>query len=469
MEQLTKRILAIVLIAVVGIGVGVTVWVFVAPYSWGAKDCPGAPAGITEDQIIKIGVLGGLYDIQGKGQLEGAQLAAYEINDAGGIVVDGKTYYIGITAEDTDESNPNLDTTKGVAAAERIINYKNVQLLTGGFRTESLAVYLETVVAAHIPFIGTGAATDSFCQNVLDDYAKYKYFFRNMPINSSALGAEIIAFLANYAGALSSPFYANKTINKFGILYEDLDWTTPLVAALEYYLPLYGGQIVSKVAYPITALQTDMNGYISDIDGNNTQILIPVISAQGGILMMNSYASLQPGFVVIGIDVQSQLDTFWADSTGNCLYETMLQSLHNTSKTPVSVPFWNAYVARYSHEPLYTAVGSYDAIKTYAWAINETQSFNVDELITQIETIDTSNPLAGAGGYAAFTGSHDIQEGYPFGYTLFCQWQAGGTKVVVPAFGAPPTGWSIYPPEIATGNYITPAGDSNWPGWEFNT
>ena len=460
MEQLTKRILAIVLIVVIGVGVGITVWIFVAPYSWGAKDCPGAPAGITEDQIIKIGVLGGLQDIQGAGALEGAQLAAYEINTAGGIVVDGERYYVGITAEDTDESNPNLDITKGVAAAERIINYKNVQYLTGGFRTEALVVYLETVVAAKIPFIGTGAATDSFCQNVLDDYDTYKYFFRNMPINSSALGAEIIAFLAYYAGALSSPLYANRTINKFGILYEDLDWTTPLVAALSAYLPAYtGGSVVAKVAYPITALQTDMNGYMSDIDGNNTQILIPVISAQGGILMMNSYSSLQPGFVVIGIDVQSQLDSFWDDSTGACLYETILQSLHNTSKTPRSVPFWNAYNARYDHEPLYTAVGSYDAINLYAWAINETQSFNVDGLITQIETIDKSNPLAGAGGYAAFTGGHDVQEGYPYGYTLFCQWQAGGTKVVVPSFG------SIYPPAIATGNFITPA----WSGWVFNT
>ncbi|MHA1191566.1 MAG: ABC transporter substrate-binding protein [Promethearchaeota archaeon] len=464
MEQLTKRILAIVLIAVVGIGVGITVWVFVAPYSWGAKDCPGAPAGITEDQIIRIGVLGGLYDIQGRGQLEGAKLAAYEINYGsdgtdGGIVVDGKTYYIGITAEDTDESNPNLDTTKGVAAAERIINYKQAQFLTGGFRTEALAVYLETVVAAKLPFIGTGAATDSFCQNVLDDYAKYKYFFRNMPINSSALGAEIIAFLAYYAGALSSPLYANRPINKFGILYEDLDWTKPLVDALTGFLPLYGGSIVSKVAYPITALQPDMDGYMAAIDANSTQILIPVISAQGGILMMNSYADAEPGFVVIGIDVQSQLDSFWEDSSEACLYETILQSLHNTSKTPVSVPFWNAYVAEYDHEPLYTAVGSYDAINLYAWAINETQSFNVDGIITQIETINTANPFAGAGGYAAFTGSHDMQEGYPYGYTLFCQWQAGGTKVVVPSFG------SIYPPEIATGNYVTPA----WDGWEFNT
>ena len=466
MEKLTKRILAIVLIAVIGVGVGITVWIFVAPYSWGAKDCPGAPSDITEDQIIRMGVLGGLYDIQGAGQLEGAQLAAYEINHAGGIDVNGKTYYIGITAEDTDESNPNLDTTKGVAAAERIINYKRVQFLTGGFRTEALQVYLETVMNAKIPFIDSGAATDSFCQNVLDDYARYKYFFRDMPINSTALGGEIIAFLAYYAGALSSVYYANRTINKYGILYEDLDWTTPLVAALKHYLPLYGGQIVASVAYPITALQTDMDGYISDIDANNTQILIPVISAQGGILMMNSYADAQPGYVVIGIDVQSQLDTFWSDSGENCAYETVLQALHNTTKTPVSVPFWDAYVERFDHEPLYTAVGSYDAIKMYAWAINETKSFDANDIVTQMEEIKAWNPifdpypgLPGAGGYGAFTRSHDVLEGYPFGYTLFVQWHPGGTKVVVPSFGA------IYDDSLATGSYLTPS----WTGWAFNT
>jgi len=466
MEKLTKRILAIVLIAVIGLGVGITVWIFVAPYAWSRTDCPGAPAGITEDQIIKIGVLGGLYDIQGRGQLEGAKLAAYEINYGsdgtdGGIVVNGKTYYVGITAEDTDESNPNLITATGVAAAERILNYKQVQFLTGGFRTEALSVYLETIVAAKKLFIGTGAATDSFCENVRDDYDKYKYFFRNMPINSSALGGEIIAFLATYSAVLSSPLYANRPINNFGIIYEDLDWTIPVLAALDYYLPLLGKSIVAKVAYPITTLQPDMDGYMDLIQANGTQILIPVISAQGGILMMNAYNEARDdyGFVVIGIDVQSQLDTFWTDSSGNCIYETILQAAYNTSKTPLSVPFWNAYYEMWDHEPLYTAVGSYDAIYQYAWGINETQSFNTNDLITQFETITVDTPLVGAGGYAAYNPYHDMIEGWPNGYTLFCQWQSGGTKVVVPSFG------SIYPPELATGSYILP----EWAGWAFNT
>jgi branched-chain amino acid transport system substrate-binding protein len=458
MEPLTKRILAIVLIVVIGSVVGITVFIFVSPYKWESKDCPGAPTGLTEDQIIRIGVLGGLTDIQGAGALEGAKLAAYEINQAGGVIVGGKTYYVGITAEDTDESNPNLDVTKGVAAAERIVNYKRAQFLLGGFRSESLLAYQEVIMDAHIPFINTGSATDDFCQNVLDNYARYKYFFRNMPINSSSLGLEIIYFLAYTVGYLNVTNPEN--INSFSLLYEDLTWTTPLVDALKANLPVVvpGLTLATEIAYPITVTQTQMDGYISQLDGNATQVLIPVISAQGGILMMNSYATAEPGFVVVGVDVQSQLETFWDDSNGNCAFETVLQALHNTSKTEKSIPFWNAFVAEYDHEPLYTAVGSYDAVYTYAWAFNESQSFNADTIVSTIETITTSNPLAGAGGLGAYTTSHDIQEGYPYGYTLFVQWQADGTKAVVPSGGY------VYPDDVVTGLYQTP----NWAGWSFN-
>lgn len=458
MESLTKRILAIVLIAVIGVGVGVTIWIFVTPYEWTAKDCPGAPSNITEDQIIRMGVLGGLTDIQGGGALEGAKLAAYEINQAGGINVGGKTYYIGITAEDTDEANPNLDVTKGVAAAERIISYKRAQFLLGGFRSESLLAYQEKIMDAKIPFFCTGSATDDFCQNVLDNYARYKYFFRNMPINSTSLGGEIISFLAYTVNFLNATNPEN--INSFSILYEDLTWTEDLVAALKAYLPVYvpGLTLTTEIAYPITVTQTQMDGYMSQIDGNATQILIPVISAQGGILMMNSYDTAKPGFVVVGVDVQSQLESFWDDTNGNCAFETVLQALHNTSKTDKSIPFWNAFVAEYGHEPLYTAVGSYDAVYTYTWAINGSQSFNADVIVSKMETITTANPLPGAGGMGVYTLSHDILEGYPYGYTLFVQWQADGTKAVVSSGGL------VYPDSIVTGSYQTP----NWTDWAFN-
>ncbi|GAG11456.1 unnamed protein product, partial [marine sediment metagenome] len=112
MEKLTKRILAIALVAVIGTGIGVGAWYFLlAPgagdYVWTAADAPGAPAGTPASQIIKIGCAGDTGEIQGDANYEGAWFAAKTINEAGGVNVSGTTYYFGVVKEDTDESNPN--------------------------------------------------------------------------------------------------------------------------------------------------------------------------------------------------------------------------------------------------------------------------------------------------------------------------------------------------------------------------
>jgi len=483
MEQLTKRILAIVLIAVIGVGVGITVWIFVAPYSWGAKDCPGAPAGITEDQIIKFGVLGDIGEIQGDGAWEGAYLAAKEINLAGGIVIDGNRYYIGVTKEDTDESNPNYVTARGVAAAERIINYKNVQFATGGFRTEMLSAYLENFMAAKIPFIGTGAATDQFCRNVRgfpeSNYDKYKYWFRCMPTNSTSLGTEILYYIAGQILALNAT-YQDEDVRTVGILAENLDWAPPLIHAVQQSLPLVVAGlaiavyhvdpavavswvtntsiIANTIEYDINLEAGDMYNHLVALETAGCDIVVPVISAQGGILMMQQYADLHPNYLLIGIDVQSQLDTYWGLTGGDCVYETMLQAVYNVSKTTLTKTMFTNYHNEFGHDPLYTAVGSYDAMYAYAWAINETQSVNADTIVTQLEKINPTNPLEGASGMLAFTTSHDVFERYPYGYTLFCQWQPGGTKAVVPDY-------YLYSPylDIEGGEYlVAPWVDTAW-------
>lgn len=471
MEQLTKRILAIVIIAVIGVGIGVGAWYFLlAPeagdYSWSSKDCPGAPSGLTSDEIIKFGVLGDVGEIQGDGQWEGAYLAAKEINEAGGVEINGSTYYVGVVIEDTDESNPNLVTSRGIAAAERLVYNKKVQFATGGFRSEALLAYQEVLMDNKIPFINTGAATDIFCENVQSWYARYKYFFRINPINSTALGGEILYYLARQILVLNATYPEHDVVD-IGILAEDLTWVDNLVAAIQVKLPyvtnLFSGpanftiNIAKTIRYDIALTSGDMNTHLSTLETAGCDIVIPVISAQGGILMMTQYAASEPDFLVIGIDVQSQVDTFWDLTGGDCIYETILQSVYDTNKTSKTEEFWDNFLAEWDHEPLYTAVGSYDAMNTYVWAINQSQSFNVDTMVTTLETLTKTNYLEGASGRIAFWGTHDIVEGYPYGCTLFGQWQANGTKVVIPTYGM------VYPDSIATGNYVVaPWVDTAW-------
>ncbi len=455
----SRQLVAVVLIVVIIAGVGVGVFLFLPPGAYGALVVgqlvtPGAPAGTPANRIINVGVLGPVTEIQGEGEWMGAYLACDEINTAGGVTIGSDTYYFGIIAEDTFEADASLDISKGTAAATKIITEDNVDFILGGFRTEAVLAYQELIMDAKLLFFGTGASTDTFTQNVLDDYDRYKYFFRVMPINSTSLASSLLRYILYLDGYLTA--VTGNNISKVAIIREDLDWTVGMSAFLNGYLPLYNLTIVEEVAFPITAEAADFATYWTQIDAAGAQITIPIISAQGGILMTTQYAQAQPKTIIAGIDVMSQLDTYWAETGGACEYEVVLQSTLRTNKTVNTIAFWDAFLAAYDAEPLYTAVGAYDTMYILAEGIDRAQSLNSTLIIPHLELMDTGTPFAAAGGNIAFTPSHDLFEGSAYSYTLFVQWQADGAKNVVSSGGL------IYPENIVTGALTLPP-------WGINT
>jgi hypothetical protein len=233
--------------------------------------------------------------------------------------------------------------------------------------------------------------------------------------------------------------------------------------------------MLTTIRYDITLSAADMNSHLATFASQGCDFLIPVISAQGGILMMQQYALNQYDYQIIGIDVQSQLDTFYDNSGGSCAYETILQTLHRTNKTETSTAFWDAFIAEFGHEPLYIAVGAYDAVNALIDAINETQSFDSEVMIPYMESWTTPNPRTGSPTAplgAWWPNTHDLVEGYPYGFTLLCQWRADGSKVVIPAprwayvppYGAIPIA-PLYPDWMATGAYeVAPWVHTIWGG-----
>jgi len=284
-----------------------------------------------------------------------------------------------------------------------------------------------------------------------------------MPISSTALGGQILYTIKDFILQMNAA-YPNHDVKEVGILAEDLDWVTSLVAAIKKNLPLLTGgwaTVLPEVLYDISLGATDMNSHLAALQADGVDILIPVISAQGGILMMQQYALNEYDYLVFGIDVQSQLDTYWDDTGGDCVYETMMQTLYECNKTSKSIAFWNAFKAQFGHEPLYIACGAYDAVWGIRDAVEAAQSLVDLDIIAELETWDRSNPHLGVAGNAAWwPNTHDLVAGYPFGFTLWCQWQTGGTKAVVPA--------SIYDDvgpygAIVTGDYIVaPWVHSTW-------
>ena len=130
---------------------------------------PGAPDGISMDQLFKIGVLDDMNHVSGEHAWNGAMLAAREINEAGGLFINSNQYYIGLVAENTFEAEIELDIGKAMDAVSTMIADHDPHVITGGFRTDALNAYLEPIMDAKKPFICTGSAHDMFSQNVLDN------------------------------------------------------------------------------------------------------------------------------------------------------------------------------------------------------------------------------------------------------------------------------------------------------------
>ena len=460
METKTRNIIIVVVIIAIIAGVGIPLGIIFLVPKYGAVQpgillTPGAPEDVASNRIIKIGVLGSLTDIQGEGQWNGVYMAADEINTAGGFKIGTDTYYFGIVGEDTFESDAQLDITKGTTAATKMMTQHTPHFIIGGFRTESLLAYQEIVMDEKIVFINTGASTDCFAQQVLDDYDTYKYMFRTMPINSTSLGGQCITLFAAFAAVL--PVMLDKPVNKVVIVREDLDWTLPMDAALNAYLPLFGYEILDDIAYPITATSEDFATIWQSIQDLGAQLVIPVISGTTGITFTTQYAQIQAKCLIAGIDVQAQLDSYWFDTNGGCEHEIIMQTLCRTAKTPTSIAFWDRWLANYGESPLYTAVGAYDSVYMMKDVIEACDSVDSDDLVAQMETITPENPSTTSVSTLEFgwTKSHDVMAGWPYGVTLFVQWQAGGAKECIT------TGGALYPDSIVTA-------PMTFPSWGIN-
>ena len=70
----------------------------------------GAP--VSAADTIKIGVIGPMQFVQGKGHWNGATMAAEEINAAGGVTVGGKKMKIELVKSDSNEFINPTDATR---------------------------------------------------------------------------------------------------------------------------------------------------------------------------------------------------------------------------------------------------------------------------------------------------------------------------------------------------------------------
>lgn len=398
----------------------------------------GATTGTNAAGTLKIGVYSPETLPGGKDVLDGAKLAAEEINAA------GKGPKIELANCDS-EAMPQ----KAIDCITRLAQTDKVNALSGGFSSAETLAAIETVVQAKIPYVSTGAASPDVVKGV-DNTGPRKYLFRIGPVSSTSLAADICLTYTTQLKKLG--------FTKFGILYEDVAFNAALVPFLQKCLPnpskategkipvTDGVQVVGTEKFTTDA--SSVSAQFSKLKAAGAQYVIESSSGQVSITVAKQWGELKPGFALGGISVIGQTDAYFKASGGGAAgILNGPAGVVRAAVSPKTIPFFDAFEKKFGRAPIYNGVSSYDSIYAIHEAATRAGSVSADALVTEL----AKTHRVGAQGTEIFDAHHDVMYS-PSDKTkglnlLYFQYQKDGSKKI------------IFPPSLAGGNtYVKPAG-----------
>lgn len=383
-----------------------------------------------EEQVgtIKIGVIGPMKFVQGKGHWNGATMAAEEINARGGVNVGGKKMKIELVQAD---SNEFLNVTDATNAMSRLVTKDSVDFVVGGFRTEAVLAMQDIAMEHKKIFIGCGAAHPELCTRVAEDYDTYKYFFRGTPFNSRFLVKTSFLHLKFVGDILKEKLDIPQL--KVAIVAEKAMWADPMVTATEGYLPKMGMEVAG--VWRPSAVATDLTAELSAIQSSGAQMIFTIFSSSVGIPFARQAGELKIPAVQVGINVEAQKDGFYeaTQQMGNYVL-TMNTYCRGVEDNELTAPFVDGYFKRFGETPAYTADTYAAIVYNIVPVIEEVGSLDADKLVAVMEKRVFKTP----GGTVKYMVDekgrplHDLTWGPGYLTSLAVQWQDGKPAGVWP-------------------------------------
>ena len=364
---------------------------------------------------IKIGVIAEAQAVAGSSIPQAAQLAADEINAAGGV--NGRK--IEIISYDNHSS-----AAESVRAFQRAATEDHVNAI--------IASYISEVVLALEPWTGRlktvmvtpGAASDVITQNIAKDYDNLKYTFHGY-LTSTSLADQTCA-------AAKDLLVDDLHMKTAAVMSEDAAWTTPLDAEYLNCLPKIGLKVVDHIRFsPDT---TDFTPIFNKIEGEKPDVMITGIS-HVGVQPTVQWKQQEVPIPMFGISSQATNSSFWNDTNGateGVLYQAV--SGPGVAVTPKTLPFVAAFNKRFGNNPSYCGYTAYDEVYYIADAIKRAGSTDPDKLVDALEKTD----YVGTIGRVQFKGKdspnpHALKVGADTITGLMLQWQDGKQTNLWPA------------------------------------
>ncbi len=386
----------------------------------------GPSARAADQAPIRIGVIAEAQAVAGSSIPLAAQLAADEINVAGGV--DGRK--IEIVSYDNHSSS-----AESVRAFQRAVNEDHVNAVIASYVSEVVLALEPWSARLKTVMITPGAASDVITANIAKDYEHNKYTFHGY-LTSGALARLV-------CDSAKDILVDGLKMKSAVVMDEDAAWTTPLEASYLECLPKIGLNVLDHIRFsPDT---TDFTPIFNKIEGEKPDVIITGIS-HVGVQPTVQWKSQQVPIPMMGVASQATNSTFWKDTNGaadGVLYQGV--SGPDVAVTPKTLPFVDAFVKKYGNTPSYAGYTAYDEVFYIADAIHRAGSTDSDALVAALEKTD----YVGTIGRVQFLPPgdphvHGLKTGAGLITGLFLQWQDG--KQI-----------NIWPKELAKGKVAFPS------------
>ncbi|MBU6499098.1 MAG: ABC transporter substrate-binding protein [Rhodospirillales bacterium] len=375
---------------------------------------------------IKFGVIAETSAIGGASIPKAAQLAADEINAAGGV--NGRKIEIVVY----DDHNSAAD---AVRAFQRAHSEDKVAAVIASYISEVVLALEPWSGRLKLPLITPGAASDDITKRVHDDYAHLKYMFHGY------LASSQIADSVCQSGPdlLTGQMKAKTAV----VMSEDAAWTLPLDNEYLKCLPKVGIKVIDHIR--LSPDTTDFTPIFNKIEGEHPDVIITGIS-HVGVQPTVQWQQQQVPMAMFGVSSQATSSTFWKDTNGatnGVVFQ--MASAPDVAVSPKTIPFAQEYTKKYGVTPAYSGYTAYDDVYMFANAIKLAGSTDPDKIVAAMEKTDyvgTLGRIVFLGRDSQFTHGMRVGPGYITG--LMEQWQDG--KQV-----------TVWPPAVATGKLKFPA------------
>jgi len=326
---------------------------------------------LAADKVVRIGniiPLSGPSASVGQQGKNAREMAVKEINASGGIKSLGgaklELYYA------DSESKPE----KGVAEAERLINSKKVNVLTGCWN--SAVTYPTTAVAERygIPFIVPVSVSDKITsqgfKNVFRIAAKDSWWTRDQ-----------FQFLKDMQKEFGT------SVKKLAFVYENGDWGKGMAGQWKKLAKAAGYKVVMDEPYPSTA--TDLSPVVQKIRRSRPDVLMLVSNAADAILLTNTIAAYKVKLKAIITSGGGHADPSFIKSVGqSARYIFDIVEWETDVNKPGAKETNARYKAQYGTNLTGEAVDAYLAMYVIKEALEQAASLDPDKIRQTLAQMD---------------------------------------------------------------------------------